>query len=382
MKKICFVTTVSLTVRAFFIPILEYLKEHTDWSLTVICDEDPSLEELLPEGVRYYPVPMKRGISLSGLAATMKMRKFFAREKFDLVQYSTPNAALYGAIAAKMAGIPHRKYHLMGFRFLGFTGIKGWLFKTIEKVACSLSTDIECVSQSNLELGAAQKIFKKEKASVLFHGSTSGVDMQRFDIEQKPLWRRQLRQKFGYGEEECVFGFAGRITGDKGINELLEAFRQMDPKAARLVLVGQEEESRSLGPELLQWAKESPCVAFHGFVDDIEKYFAMMDVLVLPSYREGFGNIVIEAQAMGIPVIISNIPGPTDAMCPHRTGLVVPVRDVAALKQAMESLLTDRNKREAMGLEGYRFVQQCFDQKKLCRAILEDRQKLLQERTK
>ena len=382
MKKVCFVTTVSLTVRAFFIPILAYLKENTDWDLTVICDEDPSLEKVLPEGVRYYPVPMKRGISLSAFRATMQMRRFFAREKFDLVQYSTPNAALYGAVAAKLARVPHRKYHLMGFRFLGFTGMKKWLFKTIEKISCALSTDVECVSASNLKLGIEQKVFKKEKGSVLFHGSTSGVDLQRFDINRKQLWRTQLRQAFGYHEAECVFGFAGRITGDKGINELLEAFQKMKAPNTRLVLVGMEEETHTLNPELLQWAKEAPNVTFHGFVDDIEKYFAMMDVLVLPSYREGFGNIVIESQAMGVPVIISDIPGPTDAMCPGVTGLVVPVKNAVALQGAMESLLADKNKREAMGMEGYRYVQSCFDQKKLCREILNDRQKLLEVREK
>lgn len=382
MKKICFVTTVSLTVKAFFIPILRYLKENTDWSLAVICDGDPELEKLLPEGVTYYPVHMERGVSLSGIGATARMAKIFAREKFDLVQYSTPNAALYGAIAAKLAGVPHRKYHLMGFRFLGFTGIKRWLFKTIEKVACSLSTDIECVSASNLKLGVEQRVFKEKKASVLFHGSTSGVDMQRFDIRQKQSWRTRLRQQFGCESHECVFGFAGRITGDKGINELLEAFRQMKAPNARLVLVGQEEETQTLDTSLLEWAKDAPNVSFHGFVDDIETYFAMMDVLVLPSYREGFGNIVIEAQAMGVPVIVSDIPGPTDAMSSGQTGLVVPVKDVVALQQAMETMASDRNKREEMGQAGYRFVRECFDQKKLCQAMLEDRRRLLEERRK
>lgn len=379
MKKICFVTTVSLTVRAFLIPVLRHLKAQTDWDIAVICDEDPTLPAELPEGVRYIPVSMKRGVSPAGVGAMLKMRKIFRKEKFDLVQYSTPNAALYASLAAKFAGIRHRKYHLMGFRFLGFSGWKRGLFKSIEKLACGASTDIECVSASNLKLGIDEGVFKAEKARVLFYGSSAGVDLGRFDIEKKSQWRQELRSRFGYEDNHCVFGFAGRITGDKGINELLRAFSRMEDENARLLLVGAMEEEETLDPQLLAWARSCDRVRFCPFVADIERYYAAMDVLLLPSYREGFGNIIIEAQAMGVPVIVSDIPGPVDAMESGVTGLSVPARDADALGAAMQTLGACRGDREKMGKKGRAFVEERFDQKKLMEQILQDRMALLEE---
>lgn len=378
MKKLCVVTTVSLSIRAFFLPLLRYLDEHTDWELTVICDHDPDLQPLLPERVRYVPVSMKRGISLGGIGAMLNMAKLFRKEKFDLVQYSTPNAALYASMAAKLAGVPIRKYHLMGFRYLGFSGIKKKLFKMVDQFACALSTHVECVSRSNLKLGVAEGVFSEEKASILLHGSTSGVDLQRFDIEQKQNWRRELRAEYGYREQDCVFGFMGRITRDKGINELITAFSGMEDPSAKLFIAGEEEPDANLDQEKLNWALNSDRVAFQGFVSDIQRYFAMIDVLVLPSYREGFGNIVIEAQAMGVPVIVSDIPGPTDAMQHGHTGLTVPVQDAAALKIAMETLAKDPLLRATMGSKGRALIEERFDQKKLCAAFLQDRKQLLE----
>lgn len=379
MKKLCFVTTVSLTVRAFLVPILRQLATQKDWQLTVICDDDPTLAADLPEGVRYIPVSMKRGISPAGIGAMLKMRKIFRREKFDMVQYSTPNAALYAAMASKMAGIKHRKYHLMGFRFLGFSGWKRILFKLIEKVACGLSTDIECVSASNMRLGIEEGVFPEKKARVLFHGSSAGVDLQKFDIEKRESWRKALRREFGYEDGDCVFGFAGRITGDKGINELLAAFGGLEAPNGRLFLAGRVEEEHTLDADAMGRARENDKVRFCGFVPDLERYYAMMDVLVLPSYREGFGNIIIEAQAMGLPVIVTDIPGPIDAMDPGVTGLTVPVKDVQALRSAMEQLCAHRETREEMGKKGRCFVEQRFDQKKLAQVILQDRMALLSE---
>ena len=379
MKKLCFVTTISLTVRAFLVPILRHMAANTDWELTVICDDDPTLVTDLPQGVRYIPVAMKRGISPAGIGAMLKMRKIFKKEKFDMVQYSTPNAALYAAMASKLAGIQYRKYHLMGFRFLGFSGWKRSLFKAIEKFSCALSTDIECVSPSNLKLGLEERVFPEHKARVLFYGSSAGVDLHKFDIEKRDAWRKELRREYGYEEDACVFGFAGRITGDKGINELLAAFQAMEDSNARLFLAGRLEDEHTLDRQSMAWAKENEKVCFCGFVPDLERYYAMMDVLVLPSYREGFGNIIIEAQAMGLPVIVTEIPGPIDAMQADVTGLTVPVGDVAALRQAMAKLCAHRTTREEMGRKGRAFVEERFDQEKLVQVILRDRMALLSE---
>lgn len=382
MKKICYVTTISATVQSFLVQPIKYLLENTDWEITVICNNDFQIREWLPEEVQYIPVSMKRGISLGGVGATLKMAKVFRKEKFDMVQYSTPNAALYASIASKLTGMKIRKYHLMGFRYLGFSGMRQWLFKTIEKTVCKLSTDIECVSHSNLELGCKAGIFPKEKASVLLYGSSAGVDLSQFDISQKAWWRKELREEYGYSDDDCVFGYMGRITKDKGLNELFSAFLQLEDTGAKLFIAGAEDANSGMDHNIMVAVKNSDNVTFRGYVNDIQRYFAMLDVLVMPSYREGFGNIVIEAQAMGIPVIVSDIPGPTDAMVSGKTGLTIPVKDTDALRQAMEKMKSDAVLRVEMGAQGRCFVEERFDQKKLCEAILQDRKKMLGEHIK
>ena len=377
MKRLCFVTTVSMTVRAFVIPVIRYFSEMTDWEITVICDDDPTLEQDLPTGIRYIPISMKRGISLSGVSAMLKMYQLFRREKYDLVQYSTPNAALYASMASWLAGIQNRKYHLMGFRYLGFQGIKRGLFKLIEKFSCALSSDIECVSKSNMDLGIQEKVFPSKKAHVVFHGSSAGIDLGRFRIENKPSWRKTVREELGYDENQCVFGYAGRITRDKGINELLAAFKLLSSLQNRLLLIGSIENRDALDEKLLRDAENDPHVLFHEYVDDIERYYADMDVLVLPSYREGFGNIIIEAQAMGVPVIVTDIPGPIDAVKPMETGITVPVADIDALSAAMNTLAKDSALRSKLGQHGRKLVEEQFDQKILLDHFLQERKSLL-----
>lgn len=377
MKKLCFITTVPMTIRAFVLPVVTYLNEETDWEITIICDDDVTLNQELPEGVRYIPVSMKRGISPVGIVSIYKIAEIFKNENFDLVQYSTPNAALYASIAAKLAGVKLRKYHLMGFRYLGASGPLRFVLKMLEKLSCKLSTDVECVSPSNMTLGIQEGIFPQEKVAVIWNGSSAGVDLERFDIKKREQWRKGLRDQLGYDEQNCVFGFAGRITGDKGINELLQAFQNISDPNKRLLLIGRVEEEQTLDRQLMDTAQNDPRVTFLPYTPDIEQYYAAMDVLVLPSYREGFGNVIIEAEAMGTPVIVTDIPGPIDAMEDQLTGLKVPVKDAEALCKAMERMMC-HSLYEEYGENCNSFVKDHFDKDKLFPMILEDRKALFE----
>ncbi|MBR4863358.1 MAG: glycosyltransferase [Oscillospiraceae bacterium] len=378
MKSLCIVTTVPITLQAFVFPVLQQLVKMTDWQITVICDEDGTLVSQLPEGVRYIPVAMKRGISLSGLGAVWKLYNIFRKEKFDLVQFSTPNASLYASLAAALAGVPVRLYCQWGIAYVGFSGFKRKVFKAVEKLVCSLATRVSPDSYGNLRFAAQEGLYRPEKGCVVWNGSASGVNLTKFDHNQKELWRQQLRAHYGIAPETTVFGFVGRITGDKGINELFTAFRQL-PENAVLMLVGREEKTESLQPELYQWAKSEPRILWCGYTDKVEQFLAAMDVYLLPSYREGFGSGVIEAEAMGVPVIVTDIPGPTDAMKKDVTGLTVPAKDATALQAAMLRLLEDTALRQSLGDAGIAFARENFDQVTLCRHILEDRKQLLGE---
>ena len=382
MKKICFVATIAKTLQSFVLPLLEYLSEHTDWEITVICDDDPDIRQWLPEKVRYIPVRMKRGISPSGIAAMWKMVKIFHNEKFDLVQYSTPNASLYASMAAKCAGVPVRLYCQWGIAYVGFQGVKRKFFKAIEKGVCRRSTWIEPDSFGNLSFCREEGVYNFQKSSVVWNGSACGVSLKKFDISHKAHWRQEIRSALNIEADGFVFGFVGRITRDKGINELLTAAQRIlsEQPNAYLLLVGRMEKTETLEPGLYEWARKERRVIFCEYTLIIEQYISAMDVYILPSYREGFGSAVVEAEAMGVPVIVSNIPGPTDAMQADVTGLVVKKADPDSLYEAMLRMKQDEALRRSCAEASVKFATERFEQQKLFEHILEDRKRLLGQR--
>lgn len=378
MKKICFVTTVSLTLRMFVLKTAEYLHLN-GYDISFICDEDPDFAASLPEYIHYYPIPMKRGISLGGIGAMRKMKKIFQRERFDLVQYSTPNASLYASMAAKSAHIPVRLYCQWGMAYVGFSGLKRKIFKQIEKTVCRFSTWIEPDSFGNLRFSHDEGLYPPEKGSVIWNGSACGVDLNKFDCTQKAAWRSSIRGKYGIPETAIVFGFVGRVTRDKGINELLAASKRLfdENENAYLMIVGNNEITSAVNAELYNWAENEPRVFFCGSTNRVEQYLSAMDVYILPSYREGFGMVVVEAEAMGVPVIITDIPGPTDAMIPDLTGMIVQKGDDDSLCRAMRVLAENERLRLDMGANGRSFAAERFDQRVLLGRLLQDREKLL-----
>lgn len=373
MKKICYVVTTPGTIRAFFVRQINYLA-HNGYDVTVICSYEEYIKSILDEKVRYISVNIPRGISVIGSVMAVKgLFRIFRREKFDLIQYSTPNAAFYASIAAKMVGCKIRNYHLMGFRYLGASGLEHKILKWIEKAACINSTSIECVSKSNLEIGVHERFFSQEKATVVWNGSTGGVDLERFNVNKRSVYRNEIRSKYRVYNDDFIFGFVGRITRDKGINEILEAFSHI--KNAKLMMVGSPEAVETLDQNLYLESQSNPSIIYTGRVSDVEKYFAAMDVLLFPSYREGFGNVVIEAAAMGTPAIVSNIPGPIDAIQSGVTALVVEAKNSQSLLNEMKKIqLLDYNE---MGRIASKFVREKFDSEILCEKILDRKKDLL-----
>lgn len=377
MKKICYICTISDTIKAFFIPQLQFLAKN-GFDVTVVCSEDETLVTLLGKEIHYKCIEIPRGVAFIKMAKSLyQLIIFFKKNNFDFIQYSTPNAAFCSAIAAKLVGCKIRNYHCMGFRYLGFEGMKKKFFKLLERITCSLSSYVECVSNSNMELGISEKLFKKEKVTVVFNGSSGGVDLHRFNYLYRELWRNEIRSILNIDNKEFVFGFVGRITKDKGVEELINSFESLGIPS-KLLIVGNLEKDHNIDKYVLNSAYKNSDIIFVGSVNNIEKYYASMDVLVLPSYREGFGNVIIESEAMGTPVIVSNIPGPKDAMLNGITGMLVEPKDVDELRSSMEHLYKTYFNYD-YGLQCVNYVKKNFDNEILCKEILKRKKKLLRD---
>lgn len=378
MKKICFITTIPLTLNTFVLNTAKYLHENTDWDISFICSDENDFGLSLPKYIHYFPVQMERGISIAGVKAMLEMKRIFKREKFDLIQYSTPNASLYASMAGKLAHVPVRLYCQWGIAFVGFQGLKRKIFQMEEKYVCHLSTHIEPDSNSNLRFAHEIGLYPKGKGSVIWNGSACGVNLTKFDISNKEEYRKDIREQLDISEDAFVYGFVGRITRDKGVNELLEAYKKLNDDSY-LIMVGPSEVDETINQELYTWASENEKTKFTGYTTVVEQYLSAMDCYILPSYREGFGMGVVEAEAMGVPVIVTDIPGPTDAMIDNETGIVVQKADVESLYNAMISIREDKVRYFAMAEKAHDFAVNNFEQKQLFNYILEDRKKLLGE---
>lgn len=381
MKKICYITTISMTLKAFVLDTAIYLYENGDYDISFICNYDKDFAEQLPDYIHYYPVQMERGISLGGIRAMYEIKKILSKEKFDIVQYSTPNASCYAAIASTLAHIPVRLYCQWGIAYVGFSGFKKFIFKQIEKMVCALSTWIEPDSYGNLKFSHNENLYPNKKGSVIWNGSASGVNIKKFNINNKNKWHNEIRHKLNIPENAIVFIFVGRVTKDKGINELFCAFKDLikNKDDIYLLMVGPEENSGSVNENLYEWSKNNKNIIYCGFTNEVEKYLAASDIYVLPSYREGFGSAVIEAESMGLPVIVTDIPGPTDAMKKDYTGIVVAKGNVEELNCAMDKLSGNVNLRDVYGNNAYDFAIHKFEQQQLFEKILIDRNNLLEE---
>lgn len=379
-KKICLIVTVSMTVNQFLRFCFDAL--HNDgFDISLICDMDDDFIQTLPEYIHAYPISMSRGIDPIGmLSAIRAMRKIFKDNAFDIVQYSTPNASFYASIAAKQAKVPIRLYCQWGLVFQGFSGIKQLIFKTIEKTVCRLSTDVQPDSEGNLILCRKLGFYPEEKSRVVWNGSANGVDLKKFDYSKKDLFAKQIREEYQIDDNKIIIGFLGRVGKDKGFEELMQSFEILSEKYDNICLlyVGPNEKPDTVSKESLNYFEScSDIIYTGGWVDDTERYYAAMDILIFPSYREGFGSVVIEAEAMGVPVVVSDIPGPQNGMIDNVTGYKVPVKSVSAIVEKTSLLIENEALRKQMGEAAVSFAIKNFDAEVLKQKIVDNRNWLL-----
>jgi glycosyltransferase involved in cell wall biosynthesis len=371
MKKVCFVTTSPLIVNFFLVPHLLRLKARYEVSLAVTLPGEVPLRPL--PGVETIPLEIRRRIEpLHDAAALLRLRRLFRARRFDLVHSFGPKAGLLSTLAGKLAGTPARLHTFTGQVWASRSGAMRRLLHAADTCTARFATHVLADSGSQRDFLEREGVVRAGGCEVLGSGSVSGVDLQRFRPE--PAARGAVREELGIGADELIVLYLGRITRDKGV---LDLSRAASGKAV-LVLVGPDEEG--LREEILRLrGAHAARVRFVGYTDAPERYLAAADLLCLPSYREGFGCVVIEAAAAGVPSVASRIYGVTDAVADGRTGLLFAPGDVADLGQKLDTLLVDRTRRRGMGAAARARVVAEFSQERLLRALEERYRTILGE---
>lgn len=351
--KIARVSTVPLFVVAHLQAQIKALNA-SGMAVTVITSRDKMSDELTKnESFTYVPLNIEREINLiKDFLSLVALISTFRKNKFDIIHSTTPKAGLLCAIAGVFSGTKIRLHTFTGQPWATMSGVKRSILKLCDRIIGLLNTHCYADSESQKNFLVSSGIIKAEKISVIGAGSIAGIDLNRFDPSRYTSDQLSiLRDDLHIPESGKILLFVGRITPEKGIKELVSAFAEIVNKDSNifLVFVGPFESSGKNIVEQVTDVNVRKNIKIVGYSDEPEKYMALADLLCLPSYREGFGTVVIEAAAMGTPTIGTNIYGLSDAIVDGETGVLVPVRDSVALETAILSTLNNVSLMSAMG---------------------------------
>lgn len=366
MKKsrpqIYFVATVEYAVNAFLLRHLEALSEHFDVSVLVNCD-DPLFLKKRGVNANVIPLRIKRHISLiSDFFCLIHMISIFLKRRPAAVHSITPKAGILAMLAAAFVWIPLRVHTFTGQVWANKTGAKRIVLKFFDCLISNLATFNFVDSPSQKDFLIREKVILAKKSMVFGSGSVCGVDLKKFKPSKK--LRDKVRAQLSIPNDALVFIYLGRLTKDKGVLDLASAFSRVRDNRAYLIMVGPDEADFTHELESLAGDNRDK-LRLIGFSSDPQRFLATSDVLCLPSYREGFGSVIIEAAAMGLPCIASNIYGISDAVQNHKTGLLHPPKDVDAILTCMEKFLMDPKLVKSYGLAAKKRAISEFDAKLL-----------------
>jgi glycosyltransferase involved in cell wall biosynthesis len=360
--------------------------QNSGFDVTVLCPEKRSGEWEVPrpDGVRVLEVPMEREISPGrDIHSIWHLWGILRALRPTVTNVGTPKAGLLGGFAAWLTGVPCRFYTLHGLRFETTTGFRRKFLIHAERLACRFAHRVVCVSHSVREMAIACGLVDRERALVFGAGSCNGVDVSRFAPTPQRMRRAaELRRQFGIPADAPVALFVGRLTCDKGIAELLEAFLQLENRFSdlRLLLVGSFEDGDPLPADVRKRLEAHERVVLTGPVNDTSSYYAIADVLVLPSHREGLPTVILEGHAAGKPVIGAAATGIVDLIADGETGLLFPVGDALALADAIAKLISDKALARKLALAGEEQVKRKFRQELIWAALRREYLRVLQGR--
>lgn len=399
--KLIRITTVPISLDKLLSGQLAFMNQF--YKVIGVSSDSVYLEKVgQKEHIEVEHIAMTRQITpLKDVVSVYKLYRFFKKQKPFIVHTHTPKAGTVGMLAAKLAGVPNRLHTIAGLPLLEATGNKRKLLNFIEKATYHCATKIYPNSFGLNDIIIGEKFCKADKLKVLGNGSTNGIDTSFFNDEKYSLEdKNRLKEKLAIEPEDFVFIFVGRLVSDKGINELIEAFKKVESQKSqvesqkgnllresvnskfkiqnlKLLLVGPlETELDSLLPETLQEIEENPNIISVGFQTDVRPYFAISDALVFPSYREGFPNVVMQAGAMGLASIVSNINGCNEIIEEGKNGTIIPVKDSKAIYEAMIKMVIDTDFRTQLQQNARAMIVSRYEQKVVWEAVLAEYKKL------
>lgn len=369
MEKIKIIRAVTASQSiGFFEPMVKDLQER-GYEIVSVSSPGESLIRLREKGVKVIEVPIERRISVfRDLKSLMRMISVFRKEKPFMVHSMTPKAGMLCMLAAWITRVPRRVHTFTGLVWPTSTGLKRRILMATDWLTCACATHI--IPEGKGVMNDLQSHITKKPMKVLGYGNVRGVDMEKFS-------RRQEVEEMAKGikkEEIFTFIFVGRIVGDKGVNELVSAFAELHKKyeKTRLLLVGRfEKELDPLKAETLNVIDKHISIESLGpkYGDELLAYYAASDCFVFPSYREGFPNTVMEAGAMGLPSIVTDINGSREIIMDGKNGVIIPSKDVEALYNAMEEMITNSDKTKEYADNAREMIASRFERGFVCKCL-------------
>ena len=379
--KLIRITTVPQSLRGLLKGQLRYMTQNGFEVIGVSSPGEALNDVERNEGVKTVGIEMTRSITpIQDLKALVQLIQLFRKEKPHIVHTHTPKAGLLGMMAAKIAGVPHRLHTVAGMPLTVATGSKRQLLNQMEKLTYACATKVYPNSFGLEKIILDEKFTSPTKLKVIGKGSSNGIDTSQFDPALVSAeTKMNLRKELNINSDDFVFLFVGRVVKDKGINELVKAFEQvyqMNP-TAHLVLVGNLEcHLDPLKPETENLIKNHSNIHAVGYKSNVVEYFAMADVLTFPSYREGFPNVVMQAAAMRLNSVVSDINGCNEIIKNGENGWIVPVKESSQLANKMQWCLQHKEQSKAMGLKSREIMTTDYERQYVWNEILKEYQAL------
>jgi glycosyltransferase involved in cell wall biosynthesis len=369
------ITTVPISLATLLRGQMRFFSQNNFEVLTA-SSTGPEVAQVESEGVRHVAIAMTRKITpFRDLIALWKIILLIRKFKPTIVHTHTPKAGLLGMLAAWICAVPVRMHTVAGIPWIQSNGARRMLLKWTERITYRCASCLYPNSNNLRQFLMRELSFDPDKVKVIGFGSTNGIDAEFFSrdsIQQEKA--DALRARFSIPMDDMVLCFIGRLVKDKGIVELVETFTQLKSEGKTwLILVGHRENDLDPLPETtLQKIKNNPHIIEVGYQFDVRPWLAASDIFVFPSHREGFPNVVMQAACMELPCIVTNINGCNEIIQDGLSGLVIPVKDVMALRNSIDIVMKQSDLGKGMGVRGREFVVSNFSQQVVWNELLQE----------